>query len=183
MNRRSGDDAGPDDAKPADPLDDPLIDPQIREEIARARREKAEQDAASSGASAGGSSESRWPRGPARPRRKRVVLADPSQPVTVLQPLAEVEEQTSVGEHRVESLMRQQLRTAMLLAGLVVVLLGSLPAAAFISPAFANLTVIGVRLPWLLLGVLPFPLLFGVGFVYHKLAERHERDFVKMIES
>jgi hypothetical protein len=179
MNRRADEDAGADD-KPADPLDDPLISPEIRAEITRAREEKAARE---SGGALSGSGDSRWPRGSGRSRRKKVVLADPARPVTVLQPLAEVQEQTSVGEHRVKGLMRQQLRTALLLAGVVIVLLGSLPAAAYLSPAFANLIVIGVRLPWLLLGVLPFPLLFGVGFVYHKLAERHEKDFVKMIES
>jgi hypothetical protein len=182
MNRPPGDDTGAD-GKPADPLDHPLIDPEVRAEITRAMEEKAAKQGDTPASSGAGSGDSRWPRVPARSRRKKVVLADPSRPITVLQPLAEVEEQTSVGEYRVESLMRQQLRTALLLALLVVVLLGSLPAAAYISPAFANLTVIGVRLPWLLLGVLPFPLLFGVGFWYHKLAERHEKDFVKMIES
>jgi hypothetical protein len=43
-------------------------------------------------------------------------------------------------------------------------------------------TVAGVRLPWLLLGVAPFPVLFGIGYWYNVLAERHERDFVDMVE-
>lgn len=181
MSRRTGDEAGAPGGKPEDPLDDPLIPQEIRDQIARAREEKAaEQGTAASGT---GGAESRRSLGSARPRRKRVVLADSRKPVAVLQPLAEVEEQTSVGEYRIENLMRQQLRTALWLSLLVVGLLGSLPAAAFVSPAFANLTVIGVRLPWLLLGVLPFPLLFGVGFWYHKLAERHEKEFVEMVES
>lgn len=120
---------------------------------------------------------------PGRTRRKRVVLADPSRPVTVLRTLSEVQEQTSVGEALVRNLMRAQLRTALWLAALVLVLLGALPLAWYLSPTFARLTVAGVRLPWLLLGVLPFPLLFGVGYWYHRKAEHHERDFVDMMEN
>lgn len=118
-----------------------------------------------------------------RNRRKRVVLADPSRPVTVLRNLDEVEEQTSVGEVLVRNLMRTQLKTALWLATLVVVLLGALPLAGYFSPTFAHVTVVGVRLQWLLLGVLPFPLLFGVGYWYHRKAEHLERDFVDMMES
>jgi hypothetical protein len=118
-----------------------------------------------------------------RSRRKRVVLADASKPVTVLHRVSEVQEQTSVGELVMRKLIKRQLRASLLLAGLVVGLLGSLPIASFLFPTFADLTVVGVRLPWLLLGVLPFPLLFGVGYWYHRLAERYERDFVKDLEN
>jgi hypothetical protein len=117
------------------------------------------------------------------PRRKRVVLNDSRNPVTVLRTIAELEEQTSVGERLVRNLVRAQLRMALGLAALVGVPLAGLPLAFYLSPTFANLSVFGVRLPWLLLGVLPFPLLFGIGYWYNRLAERHEKDFVNMVES
>jgi hypothetical protein len=41
----------------------------------------------------------------------------------------------------------------------------------------------GIPVAWLILGVLPFPFLFGVGLWYNRLAERHERNFVDMIEN
>ena len=53
----------------------------------------------------------------------------------------------------------------------------------YLSPTFATTAVFGVRLPWLLLGVLPFPVLFAIGLWYNRLAERHEKDFVNMVES
>ncbi|MGH3436507.1 MAG: hypothetical protein ACRDRN_08560 [Sciscionella sp.] len=118
-----------------------------------------------------------------RNRRKRVVLADNSQPVTVVRTLVDVEAQTSVGEALVRDLISAQLKTAVWLGAVVLLLLGALPVAGYLSPSFATATVAGVRLPWLLLGVLPFPLLFGVGYLYHWLAERHERDFVDTVES
>jgi uncharacterized membrane protein len=119
----------------------------------------------------------------AKPRRQRVVLADPRQQVNTLRARVELEEQTSWGEALVTDLVQAQLRTGLLLVLLVIVVLGALPVVCYFVPAFAGLRVMGVPLPWLLLGVLPFPLLFGVGLRYNQLAERHERDFVDMIEN
>jgi hypothetical protein len=116
-------------------------------------------------------------------RRKRVVLNDSRNPVTVLRTITELEEQTSVGEALVRNLVRAQLRMAVGLAALVGVPLAGLPLAFYLSPTFANLCVFGLRLPWLLLGVLPFPVLFAIGYWYNRLAERHEKDFVNMVES
>ncbi|SFQ45917.1 hypothetical protein SAMN05421810_107301 [Amycolatopsis arida] len=120
---------------------------------------------------------------PPKVRRKRVVLADPRQQSHTLRARVELEEQTSWGELLIKDLMKAQLRTGLLLAMLVLAVLGALPLAFYFSPTFATLTFIGVPLPWLLLGVAPFPLLFGVGLWYNRLAERHERDFVDMIEN
>jgi fatty acid desaturase len=120
------------------------------------------------------------PAGP--PRRKRVVLADSRAPVTVLRTVVELEEQTSYGEELVRGLIRTQLKTALRLAFLAVMLLCGLPVLFFFVPAIAEVTVAGVRLPWLLLGVAPFPVLFGIGYWYNVVAERHERDFVDMVE-
>lgn len=121
--------------------------------------------------------------GSRKPRRKRVVLNDSRNPVTVLRTITELERQTSVGEVLVRNLLRAQFRIAIGLAALTLAPLVALPVAFYLSPAFAAVTVFGVRLPWLLIGVLPFPLLFGVGYWYNRLAERHEKDFVNMVES
>ncbi|MET0135898.1 MAG: hypothetical protein ABW215_20145 [Kibdelosporangium sp.] len=116
------------------------------------------------------------------PRRKRVVLADSRAPVTVLRTVVELEEQTSYGEELVRTFIRIQLKTAVRLALLATVLLGGLPVLFFFVPAISDVTFAGVRLPWLLLGVAPFPVLFGIGYWYNVLAEGHERDFVDMVE-
>jgi hypothetical protein len=119
---------------------------------------------------------------PTKPRRKRVVLADSRAPVTVLRTVVELEEQTSYGEELVRQFIRAQLRTAVRTWGVAVLLLASLPALFYFVPHLAEVTVIGVRLPWLVLGIVPFPLLFGVGYLYNLRAERNERDFVDMVE-
>ncbi|TCP57160.1 hypothetical protein EV191_1011112 [Tamaricihabitans halophyticus] len=125
-----------------------------------------------------GQAESRKP-----PRRKRVVLADPRAPVTALRTVSELEQQTTFGEWLIKDLVRIQLRLALAFAALVIVLLGALPLVFYLAPAITQAKVVGVPVPWLLLGVLPFPLLVSVGLWYNRRAERHERDFVDMVEN
>jgi hypothetical protein len=116
------------------------------------------------------------------PRRKRVVLADSRAPVTVLRTVVELEEQTSYGEELVRQLIHAQLRTAVRLWGGVVLFLAAWPMLFHFVPHLSDVTFAGVRLPWLVLGIVPFPLLFGIGYWYNVLAERNERDFVDMVE-
>ena len=119
---------------------------------------------------------------PTKPRRKRVVLADSRAPVTRLRTVIELEEQTSYGEELVRQLIRAQFRQAMKFWLFTLAFFLSLPALFFFLPQLSEVTVAGVRLPWLVLGLLPFPLLFGVGYWYNVVAERQERDFVAMVE-
>ncbi|MTD56401.1 hypothetical protein [Amycolatopsis pithecellobii] len=125
------------------------------------------------------------PEAPAKPpKRQRVVLADPrSRSSSTLRARVELEEQTSWGTLLIDDLVKRQLRTGLLLAALAVLVLGGLPLAFYLSPDFAGLRVIGVPLAWFLLAVMPFPLLLLTGLAYNRLAERHERDFVDMIEN
>lgn len=119
---------------------------------------------------------------PTKPRRKRVVLADSRAPVTVLRTVVELEEQTSYGEELVRQFIRIQLRTAVRLWLPGVLALAALPALFHFLPQLSDVTVVGVRLPWLILGIVPFPLLFGIGYWFNTVAERNERDFVDMVE-
>ncbi|MFI5611184.1 hypothetical protein [Amycolatopsis sp. NPDC051903] len=118
-----------------------------------------------------------------RPKRQRVVLADPKQSAGRMRARIELEEQTSWGKLLIRDLVKVQLRTAVLLALLVLGVLGSMPVLFYLLPGVARFTVIGIPIPWLVLGLLPFPFLFAVGLWYNRLAERHERDFVDMIEN
>ena len=115
-------------------------------------------------------------------RRRRVVLADPKGRGRVLRTIIELEEQTSVGEKLIRDLIRQQLKSAFLLGGGTLALLASMPLVFYLLPGLAGVELVGVRLPWLLLGVLPFPVLYGVGFAYRKVAESNEHDFVSSVD-
>ncbi|HJQ46000.1 MAG TPA: hypothetical protein VJ870_06705 [Amycolatopsis sp.] len=118
------------------------------------------------------------------PKRQRVVLADSRQKsAPKLGARVELEEQTTWGTLLINDLVKRQFRAGVALALVVLVALGGLPLAFYLAPGFAGARVIGVPLAWLLLGILPFPLLLTAGLTYNRLAERHERDFVDMIES
>ncbi|EIE97105.1 hypothetical protein [Saccharomonospora glauca] len=122
--------------------------------------------------------------GNAKPRRKRVVLAEPRRMSSAsMRARVELAEQTSWGKLLVKDLVRAQMRAGLSLFGLVVVVLAALPVLFHFVPELATWRVIGIPVSWILLAILPFPLLLGVGLWYNRLAERHERDFVAMIEN
>ena len=90
-------------------------------------------------------------------------------------------EQTPVGEALVRGLVRAQLALALRLALVVVTSLGALPLLFAAAPGVGQVKVFGVHLPWVLLGVLSFPFLVGVGWAYVRWAERNEQDFSAVI--
>lgn len=122
------------------------------------------------------------PESPRPRRRRRVVLADRRPTGHVARTLVELEEQTSVGDALLRHLMRVQLRTGLVLFGIVVVVFGALPVLFWAVPAVGSAVVFGLRLSWLVLGVLPFPFLLLMGYLGVRAAERHERDFIDLID-
>jgi len=119
---------------------------------------------------------------PAKPQRVRVVLADSARSRRPVRPRQELEEQTRVGDVLVRGLVRAQLALALRLAALVAIGLGSLPLLFAVAPNVARVTVAGIRLPWLLLGLFAYPFLVAIGWVYTRMAERNERDFAELVE-
>jgi hypothetical protein len=115
-------------------------------------------------------------------RRRRIVLADRRPAGHVARNLVELEEQTSVGEALLRHLMRAQLRTALVLFGIAVAIFGALPVLFWAVPAVGSAVVLGLRLPWLVLGVLPFPFVLLIGYLGARAAERHERDFLDLVD-
>ncbi len=120
---------------------------------------------------------------PPAPRRTRVtssrVGAARPRPVTVTR---EIDAQTGVGEVYMRSLTATQLRLALLVLGVLAVLLGGLPALFALLPWLRELQVLGIPLPWLLLGGLVYPVLIGLGWFYVRQAERTEREFTDLVE-
>ena len=118
----------------------------------------------------------------APPARVRVVLADVATARRTPVVKAELDEQTGVGEVLVRGLVRAQLGLAIRMAALVGCSLGSLPLLFAFIPRLSAVTVVGIRLPWVLLGVGAYPLFVLVGWVYTRGAERNERDFAELVE-
>src|SRR4051794_36689962 len=106
-------------------------------------------------------------------RRTRVVLADAARLPRAAPAGADaaLAEQSPVGTALVRGLVRAQLALAVRMALVVAAGLGALPLLFVVAPDVGAVTVAGVHLPWLLLGVAAFPFLVGVGVAYVKLAE------------
>ena len=80
------------------------------------------------------------------------------------------------------TLVRAQLLLALRLFAVFAAALGGLPALFALAPGVAEITVYGAPLPWVLLGVVAFPLLLVLGVVYARLADRNEREFAELYE-
>ncbi|TFV53849.1 hypothetical protein E4P43_00765 [Blastococcus sp. TF02A-35] len=94
----------------------------------------------------------------------------------------EIDAQTLLGEVFMSSLLRSQLRLALLALTAVVVLVGGIPLVFWLFPDLSQIEVLAVPLPWLLLAFAVYPFLLGIGWLYVRAAERNERDFADMLE-
>lgn len=100
----------------------------------------------------------------------------PARPVS-----HEIDEQTPVGEVYMRSLIRSQRRLAVLVCGLVAMLLVGTALLGAALPGLDRLHVFGVPLPWVVLGVLVYPVLIGLAAYAVRQAERNERDFTELV--
>ncbi len=117
--------------------------------------------------------------------RRRVVVTSPRTRAKQPRRYAvsrEIDEQTRLGEVYMRSLIRAQLRLGLLICAGLGVLLGGLPLLFALVPSLREVRVLGLGLPWLLLGVVVYPLLVTGALFYVRQAERNERDFADLVE-
>lgn len=94
----------------------------------------------------------------------------------------EIDEQTGIGEIYMRSLLRAQLRLGISVVTVLTLVLGSLPLVFALVPRLGAARLLGVPLPWLLVGMSVYPLLFGLARWHVRAAERAERDFTALVE-
>jgi hypothetical protein len=116
-------------------------------------------------------------------KRERVVLAKRRNSRRVVRTLAELEDQTGVGEVLVNQLVRVQLILAIRLMALTVAVVGSIPLMLWLAPSLGKISVFGVPLPWLLLGFAVYPFFLAVAWSYNRRVDRNEQDFAEMVEN
>lgn len=116
-----------------------------------------------------------------RPRRKKVILAERPGAQRIVRVIGEQEEIPG-GEGLVRWLIGKQLRVAVPLAIGTAAILGALPALFYFVPALSTVHVLGLSLPWLVLGGLVYPLLVGVGIWHNTMADRNEQDFIDSLD-
>jgi hypothetical protein len=96
--------------------------------------------------------------------------------------LRDLLEQTQVGTVFLGALMRRQLRLSLAVTAAFLVGLGIQPVLPEIWPGYADSTVLGLPLPWLVLGVLSYPLLVILGLLYVRRAEGIDDDFTDLLQ-
>jgi hypothetical protein len=130
---------------------------------------------------------SRGPAGAAGPtgQSRRVRVTSPRMGAARRTParpaVDEIDEQTALGEVYMRSLLRSQLRLALVVLAATAVLLGGLPLLFALVPAVTEARVLGLPLPWLLLGVLAYPMLWLAAWYYVRHAERNESEFADVL--
>ena len=115
-------------------------------------------------------------------QRERVVLSQ-RRGARMIRTRVEVAEQTDIGEHLVRGLVRAQLALSLRLGLAVLTVFVAIPVMGATIRPFADATVAGLPLNWLILGLAPTPLLYLAGRLYIRLAEQAELDFVRLVDS
>lgn len=95
---------------------------------------------------------------------------------------AEIDAQTRLGEVYVQSLIRSQLRLALTVVLMLGVTVGLLPVLFAVSPAVRRAHLLGVPVPWLLLGAGVYPYLIWLAWWSVRRAERNEQAFEDLVE-
>jgi hypothetical protein len=116
-------------------------------------------------------------------KRVRVVLSQRKGHARPVRTVIDVQELTEVGEVLTTSLIRSQLGLALRIGGLALLGLGVLPAAFYLFPDLGRFELFGLRLPWLLLGVVAYPFMVLLGWMYARAAEKLEQIFADHIQS
>jgi hypothetical protein len=94
----------------------------------------------------------------------------------------EIDEQTGVGKVYMAALLRAQLRLSVSVLVAIAAGLGILPLLFLAVPATHELHVWIVPLPWLILGLLVYPVVALTARYYVRHAEAIERDFTDLVD-
>jgi hypothetical protein len=114
--------------------------------------------------------------------RVRVVLSERRNPHRSVRTVVDVQDLTSVGDLLRSNLIGTQLGVALRVAAVAVLVLGTLPAVFALFPEIGGIEVLGLRLPWLLLGVLVYPFLLLLGWWHTRSAEKVEQEFADHVQ-
>jgi uncharacterized Tic20 family protein len=113
---------------------------------------------------------------------RRVTVTAPirrsSGPVVGVRELAE---NTPVGDLYLKSLIRSQLNLGIAILTVFVVFLAGIPLLFSLAPRIAQVRILHIPLVWLLLGAVAPPLLVVLAFVFNKLADRNEHEFIDLV--
>lgn len=120
----------------------------------------------------------------ARPSQ-RVRITHPrttaARPLPARPPAREIDELTDLGELYLASLLRAQRRTAIGTCAVTLTLLSVLAVAAGTISRWSRITLLGIPLPWVLVGFAVYPVLVGIGWFAVRRTERNEQEFAALM--
>jgi hypothetical protein len=94
----------------------------------------------------------------------------------------EIDEATGVGEVYMQSLIRSQLRAAATVTITLLLSVVSLPLVFLWVPGLNDGRILGIPLPWLVLGGGVHAGVIALGWLYVRHVERAERLFTQLVE-
>jgi hypothetical protein len=118
----------------------------------------------------------------AQSKRVRVVLSERKGVSRPVRTVVDIQENTGVGELLRSNLIGSQLNVALRFAAGAGLTLGVLPLLFWLVPDIGRMELLGIRVPWLLLGVLVYPFLVLVGYWHTRAAERVEQNFADHVQ-
>lgn len=93
----------------------------------------------------------------------------------------EIHEQTRLGDIYMSSLIRSQRHLALAVCTAIVLLLVGTALAGAIWHGYVHIRVLGIPLPWLVLGLFIYPALIALGWYTVRSSEHTERDFLDLV--
>ena len=94
----------------------------------------------------------------------------------------EVAEQSEVGQVFVRSLIRSQLRLAVVIAVGFLLILLAFPLLLAVFPGLDRAAFLGVPFSWLLLGIGVYPVTLLSAWLYVRTASRNEARYLELVE-
>ncbi|GAB2679021.1 hypothetical protein [Kribbella swartbergensis] len=117
------------------------------------------------------------------PRRVRITSPRTSAARRPIIPTGtrEIDEQTRLGQVYMQSLIQSQLRLALGVIGGAAVVLGGIPLLFALVPATRTAGILGLPLPWVMLGIVVYPVVYVAARIYVRHAERIEAEFTEFV--
>ncbi|MGJ6967248.1 hypothetical protein ACSDR0_35560 [Streptosporangium sp. G11] len=123
------------------------------------------------------------PRRDERPRREVVTSPRTMAPRHPRYPVTrEIDEQTRLGEVYMRSLVRTQFRLALFVCTVLGCVVVGLPLMFLLMPELRAVHLVGIPLPWAVLGGLIYPAFVIGAWLYVRQAERNERHFAELVD-
>lgn len=95
---------------------------------------------------------------------------------------SEIDAQSDLGAIYVAGLLRAQMRLALRTMLGLAVTVGALPVLLHLAPGLGDHQVLGMPVPWVALAFGCYPVLVLLAWRYVRAAERHEDQFVAVVE-